>query len=296
MNTPFFNTLMSSSICSVLGILFLSIAVSIYAQDNALNLANHFFEIGSYENAITEYKRFIYFNPNDETISETFYKIGLAYRSQSNWKEALDAFRKSCANALNDSIRDERRITIGTTLIAKGNYSSAEFELLKISLFSKYTEVKKKAVFFLGVCYIYSFKWDEAEKSFTQYFLDSTLNHFSKIDSLLAQAKNFKYKSPNLAKWLSTFLPGSGQIYAGNWLNGINALIVNGLTTYLLFDALVDKRYEDVLITNITLFERYYKGNRYNTKKMIELRNKKTRQAYAQKVLEYLQRSVNMHK
>lgn len=280
---------MSSYICPFLEILFLLIVFPIYAQDTTLDLANHFFDIGNYENAITEYKRFIYFNPNDKKISEIYYKIGLAYRDKGNWKNAIDAFRKSSAIALNDSISDEIRITIGTTLIAKGNYSSAEFELLKVSLFSKYPKIKRKAIFFLGVCYIYSFKWDEAEKSVTQYFSDSIPNHFSKIDSLLTQAKNFKYKSPKLAKWLSTFLPGSGQIYAGNWLNGINALIVNGLTSYLLFDSIIDKRYEDVLITNITVFERYYKGNRYNAEKMAELHNKKASQEYAREILEHLQ-------
>ena len=280
---------MSSYICSFLEILFLLIAFPIYAQDTALDLANRFFEIGNYENAITEYKRFIYFNPSNEKINETYYKIGLAYRDKDNWKNALDAFRKSNATAQNDSIRDEIRITIGTTLIAKGNYSSAEFELLKVSLFSKYPNIKRKAHFCLGVCYIYSFKWDKAEKSFTQYFSDSIPNHFAKIDSLLAQAKNFKYKSPRLAKWLSTFLPGAGQIYAGNWLNGINALMVNGLTSYLLFDAFFDQRYEDVLITNITLFERYYRGNRYNAENIAKLHNKKVSQMYAKEMLEHLQ-------
>ena len=263
------------------------------AKDTALDYANYFCEIGNYENAITEYKRFIYFNPTDENISEIYYKIGLAYRNKGDWKNALDAFRKSSATTLTDSISDERRIIIATTQIAKGNYSAAEFELLKLSLFSKYPEVKRKAYFFLGVCYIYSFKWNEAEKSFTQYFSDSIPNRFSKIDSLLAQAKNFKYKSPKLAKLLSTFLPGSGQIYAGNWLNGINALIVNGLTSYLLFDALFDQRYEDLLITNITLFERYYRGNRYNAENIAELYNKKASQKYAKKTLECLQEYIN---
>lgn len=277
----------------------LSIIFSIFivdllnAKDAALDYANYFYEIGNYENAIKEYKRFLFFNQNDEEISKTYYNMGLAYRNKGNWKKAIDAFRNSSATALNDSIRDEIRITTGTTLIAKGNYSSAEFELLKASLFSKYPKIKRKAIFFLGVCYIYSFKWDEAEKSFTQYFSDSIPNHFSKIDSLLTQAKNFKYKSPKLAKWLSTFLPGSGQIYAGNWLNGINALIVNGLTSYLLFDSIIDKRYEDVLITNITLFERYYKGNRYNAEKMAELHKKKASQEYAREILEHLQEYIN---
>ena len=258
------------------------------SQDISLELAEYLFNKGNYNCAITEYKRFIFFNPTDEMKSEIYYKTGLAYRNEGYWEKALDAFRRSSAITQNDSIRDERRILIATTLIANKKYSTAEFELLKISLFSKYPKIKKKANFFLGICYIYSFKWNEASKSFRKFFSDNQQEFFINIDSLITEGKKIRYKSPKLAKWFSTFLPGTGQIYSGSWWNGINALIINGLTSYLLFDSICDKRYKDVLITNITLFERYYKGNRYNAEKAAESYNKRKNQKQAKLILEHL--------
>jgi len=273
----------------ILGLsLFLIFSFS-HAQGISLISADKFFEIGNYDLAITEYKRFLFFNPNDESASNIYYKMGLAFRNQEKWSEAIDAIRKSIAITTQDSIKEDRKISKAIVYISKSDFSSAEFELLRIANFSKYHSLKRKAYFFLGVCYLYIAKWEDSRLAFNHSFTNSPSVR-SKIDSLLELSSNLKYKSPRLAKWLSTFLPGSGQIYGDDIKNGINALILNSLTSYLLIDSLIENRLKDALIGNITLFERYYRGNRYNAEQIVQSYNMRLGQNFAKNILDYLNR------
>lgn len=256
------------------------------AGDAALDLADSLLKMGNTDEAITEYKRFICFNPADPRVSEAYYRMGLAYRRQRKWEEALSALRHSLATAVGDSLRGERRISIGIILLVSQRYSAAEFDLLRVSSFSKSPYLQQRALFFLGICYLYTFQWAQAQKAFHQYFPPSKKT--GQLDSLFTEASHLKYKSPSLAKWLSTFLPGMGQIYAGDWLNGLNALAINGLTSYLLLDALVERRYQDALLSHLSLFERYYRGNRQRAEKMARDHNEHLNRLWAEQIIEDL--------
>lgn len=264
------------------------------ARDVALELADGLFDMGSYQEAVTEYKRFIYFNPDNETNGEVYYRIGLAYRNEGKWREAADAVRKSISMTSGDSLRDERRISVAVILLAGGNLSGAEFDLLRVANFSDYPWLKKKAFFFLGVCYIYGYRWEESQKALARYFSDSPSQEGHQVDSLLARSSGLRYKSPGVAKWLSTFLPGSGQIYCGNWRNGINALAVNSLTGYLLVDAALDQRFADLSVSHFTLFYRYYRGNRHNAEKAALLKNEDLSRTLAKKIMDSLQQDCQI--
>lgn len=278
----------------VLTILILSVAFdkTSRAEDLALNLAEEFFKAGNYHEAITEYKRFICFNSNDERISDVWFQIGMAYRNQARWENALNALRKSLSVATNDRLRDERRISIGILLIANQDYSAAEFELLRVSMFSNYPSLRRKATFFLGICRLYTFKWEEARKAFDQYFDSSQILQREQVDSLFAATNHPEYKSPETAKWLSTFIPGLGQIYAGDFWDGLNALVINMGTGYLLTSSLLEHRYQDAFISYLSLFHRYYRGNRYNAERIAKEHNEGLSREYSKKVLSLISNIV----
>lgn len=276
-------------IFSLVFLLIVFCTESANAQDSALVLASKLYNNSNFEEAITEYMRFIYFNPDNEKVGDVYHKIGSAYRNQKKWHEAIDAIRKSIAISSNDSIRDDRRISLAVIMIANANYSAAEFELLRISHFTNYSGLKRKANFFLGVCHLYTFKWKESQEAFSNYYSGSFKNKGNEIDSLFTFATNLTYKSPGAARWLSTFLPGSGQIYCGDWRNGINALVLNSLTSYLLINSLLERRFQDTFISFLTPFERYYRGNRYHAERIALLHNERLNETSAKKILEYIQ-------
>ncbi|MBC8460644.1 MAG: hypothetical protein H8D67_21885, partial [Deltaproteobacteria bacterium] len=220
---PYFLVFLFSVLIFLFSVTFVSEA------DEALRLADHLFDLQNYDESVTEYKRFIFFNPEDKRVGDAFYKIGLAYRAERNWAEAIDALRMSIQKADSDKAKDERRIELGITLIASGNYNLAQLELLTVSEVSQYDSMRRKALYFQGVTDLYMFNWEDAQKRFNLFYSTFERQQRLDIDSLLVEARHLPSKSVRIAKILSTILPGAGQIYAGHWKNGLNALALNSL-------------------------------------------------------------------
>lgn len=260
------------------------------ANDLALNLAERFFDSENYEEAISEYKRFIFYHSQSESVNYAYYKIGLAYRNEKKWNESMDALRQSIQTAANDSIKNEREIALAIVLIASGDYSDAEFQLLKVESFSPFSFVRHKATFFRGIASLYAYKWKAARSAFRTYFKEDSLFQVSglvlSVDSLLLLAQHLKYKSPRLAKLLSTIFPGSGQIYVGDIRNGLNSLIINSLTGYLLVSSLINGDFTGAILSYVSLFQRYYFGNRFHAEKITENYNDRLNKRYLKKLIE----------
>jgi len=263
------------------------------SSDLSLNIAERFFNLGDYYIAITEYERFIFFNSdtNNENISYAYYKIGLAYRNQQKWNECIDAFQKSIQTALAESTRDERKIDLAVALISSGDYNGAEFLLIKLEMFSQVQEIKLKAAFFRAISSLYSFKWKQAKEAFSfcfPYIQSESQKKLKQVYSLIANAEHVKYRSPQLAKIFSTILPGSGQIYAGNWANGINALLINIATGYLFINDILNRQYFNAIFNTLFIFERFYSGNRFNAEESAKKHNYQINKSFLDRILKII--------
>jgi len=264
-------------------------AIPLSGKDTILELADKFFDSDFYEEAITEYQRYIHFNTGEKEISYAYYKIGLAYRNKHNLKQSLNAMESSAQTAINDSIREERKIDIAITYIAWRKYNKAKFMLLKLLSFSEFPEIKRKASLFLGIAHLYCYEWESAKDALEMYFAEGGTNELAHmVDSLLSSAQNMNYKSP--AKWLSTFIPGTGQMYAGNAGDGINALLLNGANIYFIIYKLLKKEYGNAYVVYFFLFRRYYFGNIYHAKKEAIDYNRKLNEHTADNVFNLLKK------
>lgn len=256
--------------------------------DAALNLAEHLFISGNYDEAITEYKRFLFFNTEKEESLYANYKIGMAYRDLKLWQKSKEALQKSIEGEADEEKRDERRIDFAVVVMAEGSYPEAEFLFLKVEMFSRFPHLRKKAAFFRGLANIYNAKWMEAREAFEFYGSDRDEASRKKIQrisqiTLLAQKANFR--SPKLAKTLSTILPGSGQLYAGDWKGGANALFINLTLGYILANNLVDQDYKNFLFNSLFLFERFYSGNRHNAEEAAKKYNRRLNLIFQKEIL-----------
>jgi hypothetical protein len=81
--------------------------------------------------------------------------------------------------------------------------------------------------------------------------------------------------SVQTAKILSTILPGMGQFYTGNYLNGVGSLLWNVLSGYFTINALSNERIFDGIVISNFLWLRFYKGNLENAEKFAIDENEK---------------------
>ncbi len=252
-------------------------------SDAVLTLADRLLESGNYDEAITEYKRFIFFNPECERTGYALYRMGLAHRAGREWQDAIEALRASVRTTKDVRTADERRIILATTLIASGNYSLARLELLRVSEFSEDPSLRLKSLYFTGIAALYMFDWDAAREAFlgspsarrafggfySDYDDGRMTGRAREIESILLEARQ-SYKSVGLAKLLSTVIPGAGQMYAGDWRDGVNALMLNGVIIGLLGNAVYRRNPKDAALI-FPIFIRYYMGNRYRAE--VDVRN-----------------------
>ena len=265
-------------------------AVTASASDPALELGDHLFALGDYDAAITEYKRFLFFNADDPRVDEVQFKIGLAYRAQKWWMEGAEAMIAAIQRTTETELQVERRVELAVTLIASGAYGLALVELIKVDMQSQSAQLRQRARFLRGVAYLYQFKWEQARSVFQAYFdeIPNAAGTAAEIDSLFLDALNRSQKSEKAARLLSTFLPGLGQTYAGDWKNGLNALLLNGVLGYITLDAVIERDYDDALLSFFFLFYRYYSGNRYRAAEAAQTFNDRENRRHVDKILQAL--------
>lgn len=264
---------------------FCSFTITIEARP--LSLGEHLFTQGNYDAAITEYKRFLFFHPDDERIGEVYHNIGLAYRAQSLWTEAITALRIAVHHAMDDASKSEYQLTLAVTLIAMQDYDLAQLELIKVTLRSPSALLYRRALFLRAVAYIYQFRWDEAREVLKNWGTDE------RLDLLFDEVVSGPQKSVRVARILSTILPGAGQIYAGNWRGGLNALFLNGAAGFLTVDAALDGYYSDALLWGGLVFWRYYRGNTFRAGQAAEQFNEQRTQEAADAILRRFQEIVD---
>ena len=270
-----------SFLCLALFLLFYSFTAT--AEELPLSIGKHLFAQGNYDAAITEYKRFLYFHPDDARIGEAHHNIGLAYRAQGLWTEAITSLRTASHYAADDESKSEYQLELAVTLIAAQDYDLAQLELIKVTMRTPSVLLYRRALFLRGVAYIYQFRWDAAREVLKNWSTDERLN------LLFDKAVNSPQKSVSVARLLSTIFPGAGQVYAGNWQSGLNALLLNGALGFLTIDAAFDRHYSDAVLWGVLAFWRYYRGNTFRAEQTAEQFNTQQTQQAAEAILLRLQ-------
>ena len=268
---------------------FLIFLFSIFCSFNAtaeelpLSLGKYLFAQANYDAAITEYKRFLFFHPDDPRIGEVYQNIGLAYRAQGLWVEATNSLRTAVHHATDSESKSEYQLELAVTLIAMEDYDLAQLALIKTTLQAPSALLYRRALFLRGVAYIYQFRWDEAREVLRDWRNDK------KLGALFDAVVNVPQKSVGVARLLSTILPGAGQVYAGNWRSGLNAFLLNSTLGFLTVDAAFDRHYSDALLWGVLAFWRYYQGNTFRAGEAAKQFNEQQIQQAAEAILQRLQ-------
>ena len=256
-------------------------------EESPLSLGLHFYELGNYDAAITEYKRFLFFDPDAPRAGVTYRNIGRAHREQGHWQEAIAAMRTAVQHASDREENSEFQLELAVLLIANQNYDLGRLELIKMTMRNPCAPLCRRALFLQAVANVYQFRWEEAREMLSNYTRDE------KLDTLLENAANVPQKSPRFAKVLSAIVPGAGQIYAGKWRHGLNALVLNGVLGYLTVDAVLDRHYLDAVLWGGTVFSRYYRGNIFRAEEAVKRFNLQQSRRASEALLQRLQEIVD---
>jgi TolA-binding protein/TM2 domain-containing membrane protein YozV len=191
--------------------------------------AQSLFDAGEYYRAIGEFQRFLFFQPQHPLASEAQLTIGLAFFCGERWLQAFEVFRRVVRATPDPAIRQEALLWMAETRAHGGD--QAEALRLYRELIQQYpgSAIAGRAAYLIGWSHLRQRQWTEARQAFAQVDINSPYRASAeRLAAALDLAPELPQRSPTLARILSTVLPGAGQIYAGQTLDGLIGLGLHG--------------------------------------------------------------------
>ena len=259
-------------------IFILSVATRIFSQDSfqqQFDLAKKLFEEENYFDAVTEFKRLLFFDDTGKYSYEANKLIGLSYKQGAKFSDAIHYFSLAEKNASTEDEVFESKIEIIKVNILRRTTSRALTLLDDLRIDKRFNNRMDDINYWSGWAYIFADEWEKASSSFN--------GHNPEL-SVFCDSVNGDFYNVTLAKTLS-IIPGVGQFYTGEYVSGLISIGWNVLWGYLTINAFAEDRVFDGIMVGTLLWWRFYSGNLQNAEKFARQKNlEKTNSA-----LRYLQ-------
>lgn len=234
--------------------------------------ANNLFSTRQYYDAITEYKRLLFYDSTKTYSYLANYQIGKCYKAGAKFDDAIKYFSLADMNASSDEESYASQIEIVRSNILRRTTSRA-LQILD-QLEQKFSDKEKidSLNYWRGWCYIFNDDWKKASGYFAK------INYYNELKILCDRVEKEKL-SVTFATVISYILPGAGQLYTGNILSGLLSFGWNVFSAYLTISAFNADRVFDGIAILTLLWQRFYRGNvqnaeRFAIDKNIEVANK----------------------
>lgn len=254
------------------------------AESNPLlHMADSLAARGHYDAAITEYLRYQFFHPDDATVQVP---LARAYHNAGDLPRAIDTLRAAIRSTEEAIQHDELTLLLAQWYIEYHHEALAQVALYRLIADAPAPELQRQVRLMLFLIHLQNGEWDAAQTALAKLHLPdpSIAAARDTLIALLDHAPN--PKSVSTARWMSTFVPGSGQLYAHAYRDGINALVLNGLLGWQTGLFLADKQYVEALVLGQFVLWRYYSGNRYHAARLTREYNRGQTRQFQQRLLD----------
>jgi TM2 domain-containing membrane protein YozV len=241
-------------------------------------LATELYNKEEYFDAITELKRLLFFDKDNQYAYSANVLIGKSYKMGAKFSDAIRYFFIAGLHSSDINQLFDTKIEIIKINILRRTITRAFTLLDSLEKDRRFTGNKNEIIYWKGWAYIFDDKWDSAAEEFGK------INSGRELQEISEKVENERY-SVLKAKILSFIVPGAGQFYTGNYLSGILSLGWNILWGYITVNAFIENRIFDGIAVGELLWLRFYRGNVQNAEKFAEEKNREI----SNKALEYLQ-------
>ena len=247
--------------------------------------AESLFKEGDYYRAITEYKRFIFFSPEENKTEKCYFKIGESYFKAKKWADAAEALKVFITKFPYSSMLNNALYLKGMAEKNLGRYDDALStfdQIIKVSS----GEYRNKAIYQSALVLVDMEEWKRASETFSQIPKESVLfPAASNFSSGLENIDNLPRKSPEIAGTLAAVVPGAGHLYTERPRDALLAFLLNGAFIWAAVELFEDEKY--VAGGVVTFFELgWYSGNIYSAVSSAHKYNKRAKGEFLQNLME----------
>jgi hypothetical protein len=246
-------------------------------------LGKKLYEEGNFQASEDAFRRVIFFDKKDQYGAKVnlFYANSLYFSNK--YSEANYYYDLAYFNA-DEHTKAEILLQKTSCYLLLQNYSYARMELLNLQD-QLSPEQDKMKVFYTAMLEFAEGNFMESKVAFKEIVKDTT-----QINILFEKNSKIDRLNPKTAKVLSIIIPGSGQIYAGDWKAGINSLILTGGLFYLGLNSAIKNSFLDAAIGVLPWFQRYYNGGFKRAEKIAEAKILERRHAVFNEILEEVEK------
>ncbi len=227
--------------------------------------ASYLYETQQYNLAISEYERLIFLSPNNENAKLQLIK---SYRKNEQFDNGINKIDLFCANE-NFVMNNEFSHEYIKLLLLDNQDIKAAYFLQESNVFS---EVEKQE-YLLSIILL-----EGRYKKSAKFISDNNIEtkYYKSLVEISNSAQNIRYKSPFMAMFLSSIIPGTGKVYTKDWKDGLISLFfigINGYQSYRYFNKYGEKSILGWSFAGVSFG--FYTGNIYGSFKSAKRYNNK---------------------
>ena len=163
-----------------------------------ITFAEQLMREGEYFRAITEYRRFLFYYPDEPRRAMVHFRIGLALYRGESYAEALQTFREVIQLYPHTTYGKQAWLWQGESLARLGQYTAAEQLYAEITVRFPYDIVGQQARYQRGWMLLYQRQWRHAATQFQQVAPESLLYQSAQLLAQEALAgEHLPTKSPS---------------------------------------------------------------------------------------------------
>ena len=258
---------------SVIKNLFITLFILLLTQhltaqnifEQQFETAKNLYDEENFFDAITEFKRLLFFDESKTYEYEANLLLGLSYKFGAKYSDAVRYFYLAEMNSTKEDELFEARIEVIKLNILRRTTARALTLLDSLQSDSRFKHRIDEINYWHGWAYIFSDEWEKASQSFSEINADHQL-------AILCDSVANDLYNPSLAKTLS-IVPGAGQFYTGEYVSGLISIGWNVLWGYLTINAFLEDRVFDGFVIGTLLWWRFYSGNIQNAEKFAVEKN-----------------------
>jgi hypothetical protein len=214
-------------------VLLLLVSTAAFCEDiKLLSFADDLFNSGDYYRSITEYKRYIFYNPGGSGINHSKYRAALSYLMAGRFDEAAGAF-EDIADKSPGELKESAMLACAFSYSQKGDYKYSNMLAGRLILNGRNPLIADKAAYLEGFNYLKQGEFSGAAGAFELVKNDQAiLNSAKQLEDYLKKSGGIEQRSPVISSLLSAVVPGAGYIYCGNFADAIISFAINGFFIY----------------------------------------------------------------
>ncbi len=230
------------------------------------------FNSGNFKLAAVEYERIYFISDDIDTKNDALLKKSFCYKQDNQYEVAAKTLKRIDFNNINDSTYYKSCYEYALNTFLNEDYKETILQLNEMHT-KQIDTFNNNNLLVLRILTLNELrKWDEANTSLINYIKTNNI----KVDSFAFKKLSKKpgLKNEKLAKNISYFFPGSGQIYSGHWGRGLSSLILSGAFATYTYVSFINGFYYAGVFSGFSTFRMFWTGGANYAEYLAKQKNK----------------------